>query len=264
MRELSLQEKKEYGLNILKELDYICNKNNIPYFLAYGTLIGAVRHHGFIPWDDDIDIWVPIAYYTNLINILNNNSKYKVIDCFNDTKWCRSFSKLSDNTTIVIDADKNSINMAQTERGVAVDLIPLYSVSNDRFYLKLIHILQSLIVKVFCVENNFGKCSFIDKCLALFSNIFLGGSKGLRTKLLEIERKKRSDNYIGCPNSLYGNKDIHLVSDFEVVRLSCEGGMFNAPGGYHNILTRIYGDYMKLPPLSKRTSGHDVHVYLKS
>ena len=76
MKEITQTEQKEILLDMLKYIDEICRKNNIKYFLYGGTLIGAIRHKGFIPWDDDVDICVPYNEYRKLITILKQNNKY--------------------------------------------------------------------------------------------------------------------------------------------------------------------------------------------
>ena len=133
MVELSLEERKKIGLDILKDLDGICRSNGIKYFLAYGTLIGAVRHKGFIPWDDDIDIWVKIEEYEKLLEALKAQSKYEVISNLDSEYWQNSFSKLSDSSTIIID---NGLNQNEClRRGVAVDIFPIFECNKDKRWL---------------------------------------------------------------------------------------------------------------------------------
>ena len=103
MKELHIEERKRICVEILLEFDNICKEQDITYFLAYGTLLGAIRHQGFIPWDDDVDVWVPIEEYFQLIQVLKLKSKYKLLECFGNENWPMGFSKLSDPSTIVID-----------------------------------------------------------------------------------------------------------------------------------------------------------------
>ena len=77
MKELTLEELKEIEFEILKVFDAFCKENNIRYFLAFGTLLGAIRYKKFIPWDDDVDVLVPREDYERLVKIFNDNEKYQ-------------------------------------------------------------------------------------------------------------------------------------------------------------------------------------------
>ena len=258
MNEISLEERKEIGLKILEELDMICQKHNIPYYIAYGTLIGAVRHQGFIPWDDDIDVWIPSEYYNSLLEILDIESQYEVINHHKEDSWIRSFSKLSNNKTIIIDKDKNSINRLQRERGIAIDLFPIYPISRKYCCYRIMNIYHSLIVKDF-IKAHGGEIRKRDEiCIKV-----LGGVSKIKRKRNALEQNKKRSKYVGCVLTPYGLNDIHFKSEFESIKLEFCGRLFNAPKGYDAILTRIYGNYMKLPPKDKQISHHTVDAYWK-
>lgn len=78
MKELTLQELKEIEFDMLKMFDAFCKENNIRYFLAYGTLLGAIRYKKFIPWDDDVDVLVPREDYDRLLHLFQDNEKYRL------------------------------------------------------------------------------------------------------------------------------------------------------------------------------------------
>ena len=109
MNEIKLDELKKIQLDILVFIDDFCEKNNINYWIDCGTLLGAVRHKGYIPWDDDIDIGMLREDYDKFMKIFNNccnNSKYKFISYETDKNWPFPFGKVLDITTVLYEPDK--------------------------------------------------------------------------------------------------------------------------------------------------------------
>ena len=107
MQELSLSEKQALALQIACEIDRVCRLHHIQYYIGYGSLIGAVRHQGFIPWDDDIDFWVPIEHFQKFLSVMKKETDYLILDHIHDVKWPRCFTKISDcNKRIRIDEKK--------------------------------------------------------------------------------------------------------------------------------------------------------------
>ena len=131
MRELTCDEAKKFELDILLEIDSFCKKNNLRYFLAYGTLIGAIRHKGFIPWDDDIDIGMMRKDYDLFIKYASEelDSKY-YLDCYETNKNCYlPFAKVRKNNTIFDEEENHHLN---NHKGIYVDVIPIENASNKR------------------------------------------------------------------------------------------------------------------------------------
>ena len=122
MKEITQTEQKEILLDMLKYVDEICKKNNIKYFLYGGTLIGAIRHKGFIPWDDDLDICVPYKDYRKLITLLKQDNKYNVHNPYDNEDYYYFFTKLTDKRTILIEDNYNRIK----DMGVFLDIFPFY------------------------------------------------------------------------------------------------------------------------------------------
>ena len=153
MREMTQEEVKQVGYEILTVIDDLCRKHEITYYLAYGTLLGAVRHKDFIPWDDDVDIGVSVSEYERFLQVLHEESQYQVLSFiarYQEFPSC--FSKISDPRTAVID---NEETLAKIPRGVAVDISLFMTVmpvkrdaekqdsclqqSNVRFYAERTH-----------------------------------------------------------------------------------------------------------------------------
>lgn len=102
MRELSLDELREVELDILKTFHNFCEENKIKYYLSNGTLLGAVKYRGFIPWDDDIDVFVPREDYDRLISIFKDSEKYHLFAFERNERYRYLFAKLCDMATLKV------------------------------------------------------------------------------------------------------------------------------------------------------------------
>lgn len=262
MRLLELEEKKRMALEILGEIDILCKAYNITYYLAYGTLIGAIRHSGFIPWDDDIDLWIPTSDYDRLLDVLNNESKYTLLDNRNNPKWPRVFSKLCYPKTHVVD---RRINAPQIERGLAVDLFPLFRIKNPtndfeaaRKVIRRLNGFAMLDGKV--KPNSVGHGALMAE--AKLNRLIRKDVLFWQNEFWKINNDGSSP-YLSYLGSKYGKVDIHDATLYsETTQVIFEGKEYPAPKGYHEILTKIYGEYTSLPPVEKRVSVHDVDVFI--
>lgn len=264
MKEISIEDRKKILLDILCYITNICKENNLCYYLAYGTLLGAVRHGGFIPWDDDVDIWVPINEYEKLLKIMDSSDKYTVINNITDGNWTDPFGKIYDNRTIVINNDSREKQLpydsgTTTQRGVAVDIFPLFEIKDNSYDIvrKLFH------RRNIFFRNNRGVHHGLKKVLCCILDRLNHGEAYYRRKLFLYEKKNKNTNYIGCPVTEYGNRDKYRKEWFgKGISLSFEGKFFRAPENYDAILKRIYGDYMTPPPPEECSHlYHDVKAY---
>ena len=124
---LTLKERQNVCLETLLFFHDYCEKHNIPYCLAFGSLIGAVRHHGFIPWDDDIDVHVPRPDYERLMSTFEDSTgRFKLITCFNCDEYLLPFPKLLNCKTAMI-----LPNGELFEQGIGIDLFPLDALPSD-------------------------------------------------------------------------------------------------------------------------------------
>ena len=108
--EISVEELKKLELDILKYLKNVCSENGLTYYLAFGTLLGAVRHKGFIPWDDDIDVWMPREDYEKLKIIMRNkvNSRYLFVTPKEYKNYGVAFGKIIDKKTLLVEESYSS------------------------------------------------------------------------------------------------------------------------------------------------------------
>ena len=267
MQELSLADKKRLSFQILCDLDALCHRHNITYYLAYGSLIGAIRHKGFIPWDDDIDLWIPISEYEHFLEVVKNETNYVVLDHIHDIGWSRGFSKVSDKDTIVFhDSEKHR---TKSRYGVSVDIFPLFGVKKDASWCN--RVLKTRNRIVYLQRYRLGvyrKKSISAIFKAIISKVLILLKKDemyYKQKLLRLELTESNSQQVGCIISVYKTKDIHDVSCFsETVKVEFEGKMFSAPIGYDRVLRDIYGDYLKLPPIENRVSHGAEHAFWKS
>jgi lipopolysaccharide cholinephosphotransferase len=262
VQELSLEAKKQIGFKILCDIDEVCRRNRITYYLAYGSLIGAVRHQGFIPWDDDIDIWVPVEEYERFLNAVKHETSYKVLNHLKDVGWSRSFSKVSDPGTYIVNEKAESRTLKSY--GVSVDIFPLFYVDPDPDWISRLLKLRNRVV--YLQRYRLGLYRERKEYLKiLFAKMLLASGHDeafYKKRIMAQECSLSNGKHRGCVISVYREKDMHPSDAFaETVELHFENRTFSAPCGYDQILRDLYGDYMKLPPPEKRTAHSLEHAF---
>ena len=260
---LTVDEVKSIELNILKYLDKVFKENNIQYYLDGGTLLGAIRHKGFIPWDDDIDIIIKRCDYKKaLMTLQNANTKYKVLSRYFNKEYLYPFAKVIDSTTRLIEKDAIPVKSL----GICVDIFPLDSLPDSELERKKFD------DKIHFYRQIAGKAEtwILKQCAPTFKNrvsCFFSYLYGWQRALDKID-KICTENYSGKTKYSLdivaaGKRYLKaLSSDFdETIEVEFEGISFPAPAGYDDYLTTLYGDYMKLPPIDKRVSNHNFIAY---
>lgn len=268
MKKLSGDEIKNIQLNILCYIDDICQKNGIKYFLCGGTLIGAVRHKGYIPWDDDIDIILPRPDYMRLVELLYNDMKYRSLSIYHNDDYCYSFAKVVDTSTVL---KENNVPFDIKDMGVYIDLFPLDGLPKTKtgiyFYYKLMMILRNLLYS--SLYSSFQKPSKIIKYPFKYIYWKFSVSKGWKYWINKVEKLTLKYNYqnsqmVGCQSSGYGPREVFSHNSFcQSLRVPFENYSFNIPVGYDEYLTKLYGNYMIIPPKSKQHTRHNFEAYLK-
>ncbi|WP_028593781.1 LicD family protein [Paenibacillus assamensis] len=249
-------------LSLLIEVDRICKKHNIRYYLSYGTLIGAIRHKGFIPWDDDIDIEMSRGDYDKFCEICSvelDDTKFFLQNQQTDKHYNWVYGKLKLKDTSFIRYGQEHLKQLD---GIFIDIFPLDNMSRNKHKQKLSMFMSKICRKLLWAPV--GKKTL--------SNPF---SKALYTVLSFIPRKlvirvfeffahldnKNETALLASHNYMSGY--IFKREWFsETIKVEFEGHTFDAPKGYDEILTYIYGEYMKLPPEEKR-HGHTYATYIK-
>lgn len=270
MKKLNLDEIKKIELNVLIELDKIMKEHDFRYSLCGGTLLGAIRHKGFIPWDDDIDIFMPRVDYDKLINyFLNNDTKIKLICHKNNASYKYLFAKVYDPNTKIIELNGNN----NCEMGVYVDIFPIDGLGDSISSAK--RILRKMVYKKYLLVaanwNHYFKSKTRGVSTEIIRLYFYLASrrvnvKKLIVKLEKITKKYEYDNslYVGCICGVYGNKEIIEKKYFDkLTDIEFENHIFKAVKGYDKYLNNLYGDYMKLPLVEKRITHHTFDAYIK-
>ena len=268
MKEITLEEKKIILLDILKNIHEFCSSNNLHYSLAYGTLLGAIRHKGFIPWDDDIDICMPRKDFEIFESKFNShNSRYRLITINNNSNYNLFVAKIIDTETTLTE-DVNE----PFELGVYIDLFIIDNLPDDkkefdRSIRKLTHLHRLYVLKTVKINS---QRKFYKNAVLWFSQILLKGIS-VRKILLDMNRYSKSlssesSRYCGALSSFaYEKKEIMKSKWYESYSLvPFENEMFYIPVGYHDILTRLYSDYMIPPPKEKQNTHHANKAYWKT
>jgi lipopolysaccharide cholinephosphotransferase len=268
MKEMSLDEIRFIQVKILKEVSDFCNNNNINYFLSGGTLLGAVRHKGYIPWDDDIDIMMPrpdYEHFLKLFNISNRSENIKVLANEIDSSFPYTFAKVVDCNTYLIEDTSLKFPM-----GVNIDIFPIDGLSNSlkesNKFIKRIGLLKNM-YSLKIIEKREGR-SILKEMILKLSKLILYFIKipTLVEKIILYARKysyEQSD-YVGCIVWGYGERERMNKVVFESsIDLEFEDFYFKVPIGYDNYLESLYGNYMQLPPIEKRVSHHSFKAYWK-
>lgn len=265
MRKIELDEYKKITLSILVKIDEICRKNNINYFLFAGTLLGAVRHNGYIPWDDDVDICILRADYDRLAKIIQNGDyglNFIRIEEHQDSIY--PFGKICDTNTMMIEKNFKTVN----GYGAFVDVFPLdYMPDDDKMMLKqgkkyfrkyqmLTHSART------AYEKTNSKITNIKRCAAFYISRIMNSEKLVRKINAEfIAMNERTTNHVG----LGWYKAAWLAEDFlETSEVVFEGYKFLAPKNPDRVLRMQFGNYMKLPPENQREPKHQLLCYYKN
>lgn len=251
-KEITLADMHQIQLSMMKAIHQFCIENNIRYSLGGGSLLGAVRHKGFIPWDDDVDIMMPRTDYERFIESFEGKFAYYNVQHYkNDRNYYKPFAKIYDNRTL--------LEEAYCTTGVFVDVFPIDGMPCEDEYLFLLKKLNKLARRLRYTTNiisgNFrflkrlyGKLHSRDKALYKYD-------KCITTYKIE------TSEFAGAISGAYGIKE-HMPSYVfnEYIELQFEDANFMAIKEYDMYLKKHYGDYMVLPPVEKRIT-HEFKAY---
>lgn len=252
-KEIALEEMHTILLDMLSDVDRFCRKNNIRYSLGGGTLLGAIRHKGFIPWDDDIDIMMPRPDYERFLKAYNgNHPDYECIVGRNDHSffYFDAYAKVHDTRTLC-----NEERVPPFRYGIYIDVFPIdgmpVSEKECARFLRVCWRLQDLI--------RFSKAPS-ESARTIKQKIYFSISKLFSPKVWQGLCTKYSQRYgfsktgfAGATNGRYLMKERHDKKLFEeYIDVSFEGYSFMAIRDYDTYLTKHYNEYMKLPPVEER------------
>lgn len=271
MKELSIKEIQDSQFVILKKIKEICEKNNIKYFLGYGTLLGAVRHKNFIPWDDDVDIIMLRPDYERFVFYCNKYNESLEPFCLKhyttDSNYIYPISRFTDKRYFV---DYN--NSKNYGLGIFVDIYPFDGCGNNEFEGESIYSRMRLLVSL---VNNGGCKKFVKTVGSTKTNAFrymlfilsrLFGQK-IFIKWIDNLAKKHSITNSEFVGNIVWAPGINEFRSYrkdifnETIQLSINGENFSASRYYDEYLKKLYGDYMILPPEEDRVGHHNYKAY---
>ncbi len=270
---MTLCEIKQCSIGVLDYIDEICKNNNLVYFLSGGTLLGAVRHQGFIPWDDDIDIMMPRHDYEQLFKIWPKDSSYEILNFRNHKYFPYAYSKVYDKRTVKYEKNRRRVQMG----GIDVDVFPIDNLPDEkketeRYFHQIEQISRKLFLHIQPFHGMHNRRDIKDNLRTFYLRMdeYLGHSS-IRKYTLQFDKLARKydddgTSYCGVTAlSHYGPRERNPKSIFSsAIPVTFEGKQYPAPVGYKQYLAQLYGDnYMQLPPMEMRVPPHGYQAYWK-
>ena len=262
MKNDEINKLHNYLLDILKEFQRICNKNNLTYFAIAGTMLGAVRHDGFIPWDDDLDVGMPIKDFLLLRKFIEKDIKqpYVFIDTLNKKRNIHYFYKIENEKTTFIEEEN-----VKFKKGIWIDILPFSGTPDNNISLYIFLKKLYFYKKLDLYRNmNYNDCKNIkQKILKIISFPFTIGKKNnyyvtkFENLMNKYDFKKSKKIFYAWRLSFSYKKTIkYSVFDSKIfnsfISHKFENTSIMLPVRYDLYLKKCYGDYMKLPPIEKR------------
>lgn len=254
---ISLEQRKQIQLEMLIEIDKFCRANNIKYMLAFGTLLGAIRHKGYIPWDDDVDISMPLDDMIKFKNeFKSDNLKYCDVDTENNYEW--TFSRIVHKQTY------NKTGITYKAYGVNIDLYPTIEVSsspeeNEHAIARLMKPYRQYCAAIKCRR----------RAIRVLPITTIPGFEKCVRKYRDLNHSTLYCKNGGAFHCDAGPLELFKLHTFafnpfeDMIEVDFEGYKFMAPSRYDEYLTTRYGNYMKLPPEDQRHPYHGGKYYWK-
>ena len=259
LEKIGIEELKKIQMEILDYVSKFCEENEIKYWLDSGTLLGAIRHKGYIPWDDDIDLGMLRPDYDKFMSLFNERSdRYKFYSIENNKNFDYPFGKVIDTTTILYEPDMKY----GRKLGVNIDIFVYDNAPEDNAEIEKMFKKRDLFTKFYVVKNYpffVSKSTIFQKMFRFIGYYIL---KILPTGFFSRKIINNSLKYKNSDTKLIGNFTAYskVVAEKELflttIKVTFEGKKYNAPIGYDKWLRLFYGDYMQLPPEEKRISTH--------
>lgn len=263
----NIKELQQKALEMYEYFSKFCDDNNLRYYVCGGACIGAIRHKGFIPWDDDIDLFMPRPDYEKLVSIWNekgNKEKYTLCRTNKNINYHDGGTLLKDNNTTFINS--HSVN-EDIHHGYMMDIIPLDGCAPLGFKRKIQKI-NAAIYSLFNVQrlpDNQGKK------IRMMAKVILGLVPSKKIRYFIWKKAQKNMSKYNFDESKYITE---LVTGFRYMKneypknvfdgyklIKFEDILIKIPNNYDFYLKKAFGNYMELPPEDKRVPKHDVVFY---
>lgn len=259
MKRIGINEVHEVLMQIMDQIHKIALKHNIPYYLAGGAMLGAIRHQAIIPWDDDIDLCVPSDRFDVFVDILADELKYpyRVLTYKNCTNIVNGFAKIDDQTTIIDDIRQKG--KLEDKFGVNIDLFPVYECSPDMNWSKMERWKKMIELKYVPSASKNCLKRFIHNNL----RFFIPHDKFYYIKKVQDFSNQQHGDYMAAVWGRYGAKKEIISKKIWGKPTLCNlgGKMYYGVEKPHEYLLHLYGpNYMELPPVEKRFT-HVENIY---
>ena len=262
-RQLNEEEIKTLELGVMDYIHNLCERENINYSLAYGTLLGAVRHKGYIPWDDDVDISLKRDEYDKLYQAVlrDNDPIYKVVSWENDSRYPYPFYRVYDSRTVY----ENNYIENDIDLGICVDVFPFdYYADVNKEMVKLDTYRRLSVYTLYGIHSkNAGLKNIIRYLLVLVFRLTRVKTWNKKMNLLSMQANDSDSIDYLMENKRTSTKFEKTLLD-KVMDSPFEDRTYKIPEAFHQILSAIYGDdFMEIPPVEKRVKHDDFVAYIK-
>ena len=266
MREIGIEALRQIEIRLLKNVSHFCEEKGLRYFLTGGSLLGAIRHKGFIPWDDDIDIVMPREDYEIFVKTFcSEQDNYKVVSCYNQNDYYLPFAKVVDANTVLVEKLEHNSTI-----GVFLDVFPLDFFDFTERQINSFYWKQRKRIKLLSAKTS--PLSKIQKNKRVLAAIMKGLCFAIPANMIAKSIDKHAKKFsctkgrVACVAvaMTYGKKEFLNAMFFdEYLEVQFQDCVFRAPKGYDGVLRSYYGNYMELPPPNKRVTHHDFRAYYK-
>ena len=263
MKELHIEELRAIQLEILQEVHEFCVNNGLQYSLCGGTLLGSVRHQGYIPWDDDIDIMMPREDYDHFINTYYSDRNY-LIDFIKIKSYRETFVKVCRKGTMMVDP------WGRANLGVNIDVFPIDGVPKElqHKYMDAVLNMKNKISRYcpYYISMPSNKYLWLLKyAVKRFLSMEFRSSLKIKQEFNDMlrEQSMKTCECCGVISGSYGHKEVMDKSIFlHYTDALFENTLFKVISNYDIYLSNLYGNYMQLPPEEKRCAPHQYRAFL--
>ncbi len=270
-KEMTQQEMRDEQILMLDAIADFCDENGLRYFLSGGTLLGAIRHKGYIPWDDDMDVNIPRPDCEKLLTLSNGKiGDYIFVgpDMDQTDAGCE-FYRLYHPEAVIENFASGYAMDHPTYRPLFVDVFPIEGLPDSKFVNKL-HYMKLVALRKMqrssFLEHNIARTRRA-KVFHVVSRIpakivgYKRWSMAIQNTAMKYDFEE--SKYVGVMTAGVHTTEERVLKDdyLKVIDVSFEKRMYHAPGNYDTYLSQLYGDYMTLPPIEKQSSGHMFRIY---